>query len=217
MIKNKQMLFFSIILLLMTMVLSFPFPHDYPFGEVIITGLHIPTKFANGFQTVGVVSLFLLIAGLYLLANSMEKFRVRIVVIAILILFFLPAFSVNIFQKTFATGIYTISYEGGHCSFDMAGEDTLHGDCELTLKNNSNDDVQFTVTFDEDPLFENDTPIVSLMNNKAPHHVTLSSKESRHIHIETDIDVSDMENHIEQGEASDVNITIESNGESRHL
>src|SRR5699024_6111883 len=169
------MLFFAIILLLMTMVLGFPFPHDYPFGEVIFSVLHVPDRFANGFHTVGIVSLFLLIAGLYLLANSVEKFRVRIVVIAILILFFLPALSVNLFQKTFATGIYTISYEGGRCSFDMVGENTLHGDCELKLNNNSNDDVQFTVAFGEDLAFENDVPMVSLMNNNATFDVMLGA------------------------------------------
>src|SRR5699024_6564398 len=125
---------------------SFPFPHQYPFGEVIFTTFKIPTHFANGLQTIGMVSLFLLIVSLYLLANAMEKHRVRIVVIAILILFFVPALTVNLFQKTFATGIYAVSYEDGHCTFDLINEDTLHGECELSLKNNSNDNLHFNVT-----------------------------------------------------------------------
>lgn len=218
-IKNKWMLYLSLILLLTTMALSLPFPHKSPYGEAVITVLNIPIRFGDGFHTVGITSLLLLILGLYFLVKSLNKYQGGIVVIAILIVTFVPTFAVNSFQKSFATGIYAVSYssEETNCNFDMISEKTLHGDCELYFKNHSNNDVQFTVEFYEELAFKDDLPMVSLMNNDAPYKVMLGAKESKRIQIETDIDVSDMKNHIEGGEATGVNIILKSKGENRDL
>ena len=51
----------------------------------------------------------------------------------------------------------------------MTDKRTLFGECELSLKNHSNDDVQFTVEFYEEYAFKDDFPMISLMNVNAPY------------------------------------------------
>lgn len=219
MIKNKWMLYLSLIFLFTSMILNFPFPHKYPYGEAVITILNIPIWFANGFHTVGIATIFLLIIVLYFLLKLLKKNHGRILFIAILIALFLPVFALHLFQKTFATNIYAISYssEESNSSFEMIRENTSHGECELLFKNYSNDKVEFNVEFYEELVFKDDLPFVSLINNNAPYKVTLEPKENKQVYIETDIDVSEMENHIDSGEARGVNIIISSNGKERNL
>ncbi|MGN8648129.1 hypothetical protein ACTNEO_18950 [Gracilibacillus sp. HCP3S3_G5_1] len=176
---------------------------------------NIPVRFANGFHTVGIIALAFLIIGLFLLVKSLKKYHGRIGFLVLFMFIFAPAFIVSSFQKSFATGIYAISYsnEESECSFEMKSEETLHGECELSFINYSNHDVPFTVEFNED----DDPPMVSLMNNNAPYKLTLGAKEAKRIRMETDIDVSDIQNHIEGGEAWGVGIIIKSKGDQRNL
>lgn len=213
------MFYFSLIFLFVAMILNFPFPHKYPYGEAIFMILNIPIRFANGVPTVVITTLLLLMVGLYLLEKSLQKYRMRIVIIAVFIAVFAPVFAVNSFQKNFATGIYAVSYseEESNCSFEMINEKTLQAECELPFKNYSNNDVQFSVEFYEELVFKDYPPMVSLMNNNAPYEIMLKGKENKHVKIRTNIDVSNMENHIESGEATSVNIIIKSKGKSRNL
>lgn len=201
------------------MILNFPFPHRYPYGEAIFMILDIPIRFSNGFHTVGITSIILFIIGLYFLVKSLKKYHGRILIMASLIIIFAPVFTVNSFQKTLSTGIYAISYssEESKCNFEMIGEKTLHGECELPFKNYNNHDIQFSVEFYEDLAFKEDLQMVSLMNNNAPYQITLESKENKRVIIKTNIDVSDMKNHIEGGKARGVNIIIKSKDKIRNL
>ena len=81
--------------------------------------------------------------------KSENKHYGRVLFIAILVVVFAPMFIVSLFQKTFATGIYAVSYssEESNCSFEMTGKKTLYGECELSFENHSNNDIQFTVEF----------------------------------------------------------------------
>ncbi|MEI3614986.1 hypothetical protein [Pseudogracilibacillus sp. SO30301A] len=60
MTKNKWMFYLSLIFLFTSMILNFPFSHEYPYGETVLTILNIPIRFANGFHTVGIATIFLL-------------------------------------------------------------------------------------------------------------------------------------------------------------
>lgn len=216
MIKRKWLLFLSLIFLFTSMLLNFPFPHNYPYGEEVYLLLNIPIRFANGLHTVGITSLLLFIMGIFLLVKSLNKYHVRIALLVILIFTFAPAFLVSLYQKTLATGIYAVSYqdEESNCSFEMISEKTLRGECVLPFYNHSNDDVQFTVAFSEE---YDDLPMMSLMNNDAPYEVTIEAKESKYMHIETNIDVSNMKNHIESGQSMGMDIIIKAKNKSRSL
>jgi hypothetical protein len=219
MIKHKKKFYIALFLLFTSMALNFPFPHENPYGESIAWILDIPVRSAKGFHYVGITCLFLLIAGLYFLTKSLEKYQGRFVLLAIFISMSSPLYIASSFQKTLATGIYAVSYERDFstCSFEMIDEETLNGVCELPFENYSRDDVHFTIEFYEKYQYEDDAPMLSLMNNGAPYKVELKAKERKKIIIETNIDVSQMENHIESGEITYVNLVIKSGVKSRKL
>lgn len=219
MIKNKYLLGISVVILLVAMSLNIPFPHKDPYGEMIFSAMHIPIRFANGFHTLGIIVLALLILGLYLLAKSLEEYEGRIIFIAILIVMFTPVLLVNLYQKTLATGINAISYEheASLCDFEMMNDQQLHGECELSFQNHHSEDVQFTLEFYEELFGEDDLPVVSLMNEGGPYEVTLDGKEHKRVHFETMIDVSKMKDHIDGGNATWVDIKISADGKTRDL
>ncbi|MDS9470951.1 hypothetical protein [Sporosarcina pasteurii] len=218
MIQSKPNFYLALILLVTFMILNFPYPHEDPYGEVIATVFNIPIRSSNGFHFVGITSLLLLIIGLFLLANSVEKYRSRFVLIAIIIAFVGPSLVASSFQKTFATGIYAVSYDrdSSRCQFEMIDQTTLRGECELPFENYSKDEVRFSVEFEKN-YFEDDFPMLSLLNNDAPYEVKLEGHERKIVNIFTNIDVSNMENHIDSGEASLVTIIIKSGEKARRL
>lgn len=55
------------------------------------------------------------------------------------------------------------------------------------------------------------------MNNNAPFEVKVEGNERKTVKIESNIDVSKMENHIENGSSSGVNIIIKSVEKVRKL
>jgi hypothetical protein len=138
---------------------------------------------------------------------------------AIVIALFAPLMIASSFQKTFATGIYAVSYERdwSNCQFEMVDETTLRGEYELPFESYSRNDVQFTIEFFEKYYFEDDVRMVSLMNNNAPYMVKLKGNERKTVIIESNIDVSNIENHVEQGSSTGVNIIIKFGEKIRKL
>ncbi|MFU2016561.1 hypothetical protein ACM6Q7_16145 [Peribacillus butanolivorans] len=217
MIKDKKFIYFALIFLFVSMALNFPFPHESPYGETVAWVLNIPVESVNGLQYIGITSLIFLIMSLFFLVKSLEKYHGRFVVLAIMVAMFTPPFLASSFQKYFATGIYAISYERdiSSCSFEMTNETTLHGECELPFENYSRDDAQFTIEFFDE--HEDDVKTISLMNTDSPYEVSLSGKERKRVKIDTDIDVSQMESHIESGDLWNMNIIIKSGERIRKL
>lgn len=218
-IKNKQFLTIGLIFIFASMVLNFPFPHEYPLGQAAIEVFNIPINSVNGLHYVGIAALLLLIAGLYLFAKSLKKYHGRLVVLAIIVSIFIPPYVATAYQKTFATGIYAISYdrEGSICRFEMTNETTVQGECEIPFENYSKEDVQFTIEFYEKYRFEDKVKVITLMNEGGPYLANVKGQERARVKIEANIDVSEIENHVEYGEATGFNIIIKSEGKSRKL
>ncbi len=219
MIKNKKMFYLALFLFIASLFLIFPFPHESPYGETVASVLNIPVQSVNGLQYVEIASLVLLITSLYFLTKSVNKYHGRVVLFAIIIAMFAPLMIVSSFQQTVATGIYAVSYERdwSNCRFDMVNESTLRGECELPFENHSRNDVQFTIEFYEKYYFEDDVQMVSLMNNNAPYEVKLKGNERKMVKIKSEIDVSHIENHIESGSLTGVNMIIKSGEKLRKL
>ncbi|HWJ78720.1 MAG TPA: hypothetical protein VNR61_11655 [Niallia sp.] len=219
MLKNKKLLFLSLILFAISIVLNFPFPHKYPYGESVASILNMPIKTTNGLHFVGITSLLFLITSLILLSKSLKKHKGRFVLFGIVCALFLPHFLADSYQKTFATGIYAISYEveTSECSFDMISDNTMQAICEFSFINNSRDNVSFDINFYEDYLFEEDVKMLSLLGINAPYKVEMTAKEGKQVKIETIIDVSNIKNHVDSGTASHVNIIIQAGGKIRKL
>lgn len=99
----------------------------------------------------------------------------------------------------------------------MMNETTLHGECELPFENYSKEDVQFTLEFYEEDFLEDDVRMVSLMNNSSPYEVDLKGNERKNVRIESYIDVSNIENHVENGTSTYISIIIKSGEKIRNL
>lgn len=217
MIKSKKMFYTALILFVVSLTLNLSYPNENPLGETIASNLNLPVRSTNGLLYVGIVSFFSLLASLFLLNNSINKYHVHAILFAILVAIFAPSIIVSSYQKTFATGIYAVSYESesSSCNFNMINKKTLHGVCRLPFKNYSSSEVKFSVEFYD--KYDGEVPMVTLMNNNGPYVVELKGNQRKTEKIETNIDVSKMKNHIEGGNAMGVNIILKSGRKMRKL
>jgi hypothetical protein len=116
MLKNKRFLVVAIIFFFLSIALNFPFPHEYPIGQEFSSALNVPIRSINGLNYVGITGLLLLVISLFFLVKSLEKFHLRMVILAIFMVVFLPMELVSAYQKTFAKGIYAVKYERNESS-----------------------------------------------------------------------------------------------------
>ncbi|KAF0819937.1 MULTISPECIES: hypothetical protein [unclassified Cytobacillus] len=219
MIKNKKLFMASMILFVISMAMNFPFPNEYPLGDEGTAVFTIPINSAEGIYYKGVFNLILLILGIVFLHRSLEKYHLRSFFAVIIIFSLLPPYLAETYQKTLANGINAVSYikDESRCTFEMTGKDTLKGICQLPFENYSNDEVSFTIGFYDKYLFEEDVKMVSLMSSGEPHSVNLHPNESKLVRIEKEMDVSQIPNHVTNGESAYISIMIKSGEKIRKL
>ena len=167
-ITNKIMFYTAIVLYVALLILSLPFPNDGYLGETIATDFNIPVRSEGGISYIGFSFFFIFFTSLFLLNNSIDKYNIRLILMAILIAIFGPSSFVSLYQKTFATDIYAVSYDRdmSSCNFDMIDKKTLHGECMLPFKNYSSNDVKFSIEFYEE--YDDEFQFVTIMNNNSP-------------------------------------------------
>lgn len=210
MVKNKMFLILSIIFFFISIALNFPFPHEYPTGQEISVAFSFPIKTMDGVSYIGVTGLALFFLSLIFLVKSLEQYHKRMVFIAMLLVFFLPMELVHAYQNTLATGIYAIEYdrESSKCEFGTKDEKTSTATCQFTFENHSYNSVQFTIEFYEKYLFEDEMPMLSLLNDGRPYEVILQGKQRETVTIETEIELSDIGRNYLSGASSGVNLKI---------
>ncbi len=200
------------------MIVNFPFPHVKPFAEGTLWIMNIPTRTSSGIHILGIFSVILLFIGIYLLATSLEKYRVRLVILALVLYSLLPLGIIDVYQKTFASGVNAVDYEqeSSKCEFNMVDDKTMLGSCELTFTNHSNHDLNFDVTFyDKYSDLEPDT-MIRLMNEGSPYDVSMRGNETKTVHFNTEIDISKL-NGFSNGIAYQVHIQIKKGDKIRYL
>lgn len=210
MVKNKKYLILSIIFFFISIALNFPFPHEYPIGQEKSIAFRFPITTMDGFSYLGATGLVLFIICLFFLVKSLDQYHVRMVLIAMLLVIFLPMEMVNAYQNTLATGIYAIEYdrESSSCVFETKDQKTLTASCQFPFENHSNNLVRFNIEFYEKYLFEDDMPMLSLLNEGGPYEVILHGKQRETVTIETEIDLSQLGVSSLSGESSRVNLKI---------
>src|SRR5699024_1601249 len=104
---------------------------------LILMKLKLPTQSSSGFIYMGIIVLILIIVALTLLVRSLSKYRIRLSLLAFILVSFIPSMIVNTYQSTFAKGIYAIFYEieSSECDFELMDEYKLHGQCYLYFEN----------------------------------------------------------------------------------
>ena len=217
-IKDKRLLSVAIVLFVTFVVFNFPFPHNVPYGEVLLSKLDLPVRW-GGLHIAGIIALLLLIASLSFLVKALHKYQIRFVALAVITALAVPHYIVDIFQKNATSGIYAISYDSAQstCRFEKADENILQGKCELPFENFSEEDVQFTIEFYNPYELDDTENMIMLMNSNAPYKANLKGRESKTVNIEAKIDQSKMKTQVESGEANAVGIIIKSGGNSRRL
>ncbi|MBT2640513.1 hypothetical protein [Bacillus sp. ISL-39] len=210
MIKNKKYLILAMLFFFISIALNFPFHHEYPVGQERSSALGFPLTTMDGVSYIGVSGLVLFIISQFFLVKSLKIYHKRLVLISMVLVVFLPLEMVNAYQKTFATGIYAVEYERGESfyRFEMKDDTTLYAVCHLPFENHSNQTVQFDIDFYEKYLFEDDYPILSLMNEGGPYEVTLHGKGRQMVRIDTEIDLSKLGRDSLSAEGLGINLMI---------
>ncbi|WP_233260491.1 hypothetical protein [Paenisporosarcina sp. OV554] len=156
--------------------------------------------------------------GIYLLATSLEKYRVRLVFLALVLYGLLPQYMVNLYQNTFASGIYAIDYnlDSSECNFEPLDDKRINVICDLPLENLSDDEVEFDVRFFNESLLGDQSKLVPLMNEDGPYEVSLQGHETKMVRIQTELDISRLYSY-SGGSSSGVHIEILQGNKMRRL
>jgi hypothetical protein len=99
---------------------------------------------------------------------------------------------VDVYQNTFASGIYAIDYDidSSDCQFEQLDDKRMDVICNLPLENLSDDAVKFDIRFFKTTLFEENNKLVPLMNEDGPFEISLQGHESKVVRIQTELEVS---------------------------
>ncbi|MGB5946785.1 hypothetical protein [Paenisporosarcina sp.] len=190
-VRNFNRLYIAIGIFVLVMILNLPFPHAVPFGTGSIWIMNIPIEDADGFNLAGLFSLAILCIGVCVLATSLEKYRVRLVFLALVLYSLLPLFAINVYQHTFASGIYAIAYdlESSECNYEQIDDNRMDIICDLPFKNSSDDEVKFDFLFLKEGFFDEQNIMVPLLNEDGPYEVILQGHETKVVRIQSELDI----------------------------
>lgn len=219
MIGDKKRFTIAIVLLTASLVLLIQFPDRWPVAHSLFQTIGLPVTVGGGFQLPSFLILGLLVAGVRLLTQSLERRQGMAGVTAVLVVLIGPWVLVNLYQETFAKGIDAVSYDRDEssCSFTMRVESVLRSRCEVALHNHSDSPVSFDIHFKENTLQIDDVPTLSLLNQDGPFRIELNGKEERKVVLEKDIDVSGVPSHADSAEVWGMDIRISEGTKSREL
>ncbi|MGE6486884.1 hypothetical protein [Paenisporosarcina sp. NPDC076898] len=217
-VRNIKKLLLGIGLMVLVMILNFPFPHAEPFVAGNMSAMNIPIKDRDGYMFGGIILFFILIVGIYLVGTSIGKYRKRLVFLAIILYFSLPFILINVYQNTVASGIYAIHYEldSSQCAFEKLDETKMKVQCQLPFENFSEKTTNFDVSFDDQAFFEERFNVIPLINENGPYPVTLQGHESKLVIIQTEVELSKLKG-LTGGTAYQVHIEISQGNKLRRL
>ena len=217
-VHNYKRLYIAIGIFVLVMILNLPFPHAVPFsaGNVYIMGIQI--NGSNGFNFVGLFLIVALGVSVYLLATSLEKYRIRLVFLALVLFSLLPLFAINVYQHTFASGIYAIAYdlESSECQFEKLDDKRMDVICDLPLENLSDKEVKFDIRFLNTSLLGDQRKLIPLINEAGPFEVSLHGRETKMVQLQTEVVISQL-NSYSDGGSSHVHIKIVQGNKMRRL
>ncbi|GGF13159.1 hypothetical protein GCM10010954_09820 [Halobacillus andaensis] len=193
--------------LLAAMISDFPYPHE-----------RTNVLFENGeVNPLAILPLALFIVGIGFLLQSFNKYKVRMVLLILLISSFVPTMTISGFQHTVASGIYAVSYdkENSECSYEMVDSTTLETECELIFENYSQNDVEFEVEFQTEK-YDPPVHVFTLLNHAGPHDVHLKARERETIRIKETIPLSTKKKEF-GGQSSFIDVNLRTGDRERRL
>lgn len=217
MIKSKVALISSVVILGICMYLYFPFPNNVML-EAHSAFMSFPIRNQDGFIPLGIIGSVLFIVAMILVFNGMKKYRLRSILIVAIIYAILPNLLITMYQKTLASGIKAISYDGnGNCNFENVGEGVLNGECNFVLHNRSGKEVSFELEFLDPHFMEDGVRMESLMNLTGPYRMTIEANRKKTIHLKELLDLSDVPKHIDGGTSNGIHFKLIDEANTRTL
>ncbi|SES62927.1 hypothetical protein SAMN05216389_101144 [Oceanobacillus limi] len=208
MIKRKEAIISSVILLVICMFLFFPFPNNVML-EGYSTFMSFPIHNKVGFNILGIIGSVLFVIAMILLAKGLKKHHFRTIVIVAIVYTILPSYLITVYQETLASGIHAISYDGnGSCSFDYVSKDLMNGRCHLVLHNRGNEAATVELEFIDSVYLEGQERRESLMNLAGPYRITIKANHKKAIYLQEILDLTDVLNHIQGGSSDNVHIKL---------
>ena len=206
-VKNKFALTGSAILLVICMLLFFPFPTKH-FSDSSVRVLTFPIENQDGIVYIGMLAVALFIVSIILLVMALQKYRGRIILLVLIGYVLLPNILITAYQNTMAHGILAVSYNGdGNCDFEYRSDAIMHGNCEITLKNHSKEQVSFDLEFMDTSIL-GDERLASLMNYGGPYKITIAPKETKTIHLEETVNVSSVPRQFDTASVSQIELKL---------
>ena len=186
--------------------------------EARSTFMSFPIRNQDGFILLGIIGSSLFIIAMTLLVIGMKKYRLRTIVIVVIIYAILPNVLITMYQETLASGITAISYDGnGHCNFEYVGKDLLNGKCNFVLHNRSGKDISFELEFLDSFFMEDEVRMESLMNVAGPYNITIEANHKKSIHLKELLELSDVPKHIEGGTSNNIHFKLIDGEKTRTL
>ncbi|WP_246010313.1 hypothetical protein [Bacillus yapensis] len=217
MIKNKLALIISAIILIICMILYFPYPNNHDINASM-TFMSFPLRNHDGWVPMGIFYSVLFLIALVLIVNGLKKYRIRTLFAVTIIYGLLPLSLITFYQETFANGIMAISYDGsGNCTFESVDENVINGECNITLLNHSNEPVSFELQLVDSVYFEDAVKMESMMNTAGPFQITLPPNQEEIIKLKELLDLKDDPSHITNGSVSMIHIQISDGKRTRVL
>lgn len=208
MVKSKVALISSAMILCICMSFYFPFPNNKTI-DARASFMMLPIRDQDGYVVLGIIGSFLFILAMILLGIGLRKYRVRTMIIVVLVYSFLPTLLITMYQETLAKGIAAISYDGsGTCQFDNVSENLLNGECSLVLHNRSSESVSFELEFIDSFSPEDEVRMESLMNLNGPHKFTIEGNSEETIEVNELLDLTDVPNHVDSGTSMNIHIKL---------
>ncbi|MCM3163323.1 hypothetical protein [Metabacillus litoralis] len=208
MVKSKLALISSAVILCICMSFYFPYPTNKTI-DARASFMMLPIRDQDGYVVLGIIGSFLFILAMILLGIGLKKYRVRTMIIFILVYSILPTLLITMYQETLAKGIAAISYDGsGTCQFDHVSEDLLNGECSIVLHNRSSESVSFEIEFLDSFFPEDEVRMESLMNLNGPHIFTIEGNSEETIEVKALLDLTDVPNPIGGGTSTGIHIKL---------
>ncbi|MFP7732442.1 hypothetical protein ACLHDF_03280 [Priestia aryabhattai] len=224
MIRERSLFTKGLILLLVVFILNIPFPNSPPLINSIFSFLGLPIygneATMTGFYYANNAWAIILLISLFLLYKSLNRHRVKLTILAALIVASGPVYMVEAMQKTVLPGIYAVSYdaENSICTFELNKKETvLTGTCDLSFENHRSKPVTFEVALDERFPFEDEQYFLRMMNKPRPHTVTLESKGYQIVEITASVKIPDLPTKTYNGDMNGFHVNIYQNGKKRYL
>ncbi|MFG6149185.1 hypothetical protein [Halobacillus sp. B23F22_1] len=194
--------------MLAAMFINFPYPHER--SNVLFEN--------ETMNFLALIPLVLLIVGVVILIQAFNKYKVRMILLILIISSFVPSLTILGVQHTVASGIYAVSYdkENSECSYEMIDSTTLETECELNFENHSQEEVDFELEFQPERYEGFPVDVFTLLNKAGPHHISLEAGEKETIWVKEMFSLPSRTDHF-GGQSSLMDVNIKSGERERRL